>query len=54
MDHLDIEKRFKIEDEEDADLVIKKPGFLSSEPRFKERYKGRISIFLNIFFRNKS
>lgn len=36
VDHLDISKKVKNEDDDDPDLAIKKPGFNSGAPRFVE------------------
>lgn len=34
IDHFDLKKKLPEFEEEDMDLMVKKPGFLSSEPRF--------------------
>lgn len=39
IDAFDIHKKLVEDEEDDPDLVVKKPGFLSGEPRFKNKSK---------------
>lgn len=44
VENFNIEKRVRVEQEEDPDLKVKKPAFLVGVPRFSETVKGNNNL----------
>ena len=53
VENFNIEKRVRVEQEEDPDLQVKKPPFLTGVPRFSETVKGNKNIITKSYQRRK-